>query len=335
MTPSFTPMPKVELHSHIDCSLSHETVARIGLDLTPEEYLRDFVAPERCRDLAEYLACIGPALNILQTRSALRFAVEGMVAAQAAETVLYAEMRFAPHLHVSEGLDLHTIVETVLDAMQKASRKHGVHCGLILCTLRHFSEAQGLEVAALARRYQSQGVVALDLAGDEANFPIGPHVAAFRAAAEAGVNRIAHAGEAKGAESVTETLDKLEVQRIGHGVRSIEDPRVVERLVREGVALEVCPSCNVQIGIFPSLRQHSLGPLRDAGVNLSINTDARATTDVSLSEEYSRVSAAFSWSPEDMMDLTMSALDASFAPDAVRASLKVRIEEFRRGLQPG
>ena len=147
MTVRFQDMPKVELHTHIDCSLSQATIAQLGLDLTPEEYRQNFVAPERCLDLTEFLACIDPALKILQTRKALEIAVDGIVAAQAADNVVYAEMRFAPHLHQDQGLALEEIVETVLHAMHASSSKYGVDCALILCTLRHFNEDQGKDVA--------------------------------------------------------------------------------------------------------------------------------------------------------------------------------------------
>ena len=328
MTANFIDMPKVELHTHIDCSLSYATVARLGLGLSMEEYRRNFVAPPRCQDLTEFLGCIDPALAALQTKAALEIAVDGMIAAQSEENVLYAEIRFAPHLHQAEGLPLEEIVETVLQAMHSSSTHYGVDCRLILCTLRHFSEAQGLEVASLVRRYSGQGVFALDLAGDEANFPITPHIAAFRMVRDAGLNVIAHAGESKGAESVKETLDLLGVQRIGHGVRSNEDPILVDRLVNDRLHLEVCPSCNIQTGIYPDISKHSLGQLRYAGVRISLNTDARATTNVSLSDEYSRVSQAFGWSENEMLDFTQSALEASFAPDNVKTKIRGQISAF-------
>lgn len=328
----FASMPKVELHTHIDCSLSHQTVARLGLDLTAEEYRQNFVAPERCRDLTEYLACIDPALKILQTSKALELAVDGIIAAQAADNILYAELRFAPHLHLEQGLSLDAVMETVLQAMHSSARRHDVECGLILCTLRHFSEQQSLEVADLTLRYAAQGVVALDLAGDEANFPIAAHVAAFTRVREAGGHVIAHAGEASGAGSVSETLDVLQVSRIGHGVRSVEEPDLVERLISDRLHLEVCPSCNIQTGIFPEIGRHSLAQLSDSGVSVSLNTDGRATTEVSLSSEYQLVSDTFGWSDHRMLELTRNALDASFASDRVRAAVKAQIDEFERQL---
>ena len=325
-------MPKVELHTHIDCSLSHETVARLGVDLTPEEYRQNFVAPERCKDLTEYLACIDPALKILQTKKALEFAIDGLIAAQAAENVLYAELRFAPHLHLERGLGLDDVMETVLQAIRISGSRYNVECGLILCTLRHFTEQQSLEVADLTLRFADQGVVALDLAGDEANYPIAPNIAAFKQVREAGGNVIAHAGEASGADSVLETLDLLQAKRIGHGVRSVEDMALVERIVAEGLHLEICPSCNIQTGIFSDITRHSLPRLLDSGVNISLNTDGRATNGASLSSEYQLVSDAFGWSDHIILDLNRNALNASFASDRVKSSVNSQIDDYEAQL---
>lgn len=328
MSEDFVSLPKVELHSHLDCSLSYPTVARLGLDLSLAEYRERFVAPARCKDLTEFLACVDPAVSVLQTKKALEIAVDGMLVQQRDDNVVYAEMRFAPHLHQADGLALEEIVETVLQTMHNSAQAHGVACGLILCTLRHFSVAQGLEVAQLVRKYANQGVVALDLAADEANFPIAPHVAAFRSVSDAGLHATAHAGESKGAASVAETLELLRVQRIGHGVRAIEDPDVVETLVSNGIHLEVCPTCNIQTGIFPDLAQHSLAALRSSGVLLSLNTDARATTGVSLSEEYANVSRVFGWSASEMLEFSQNALHASFASDEVKRKVQRQLDTY-------
>ena len=328
----FLDMPKVELHTHIDCSLSHETVARLGVDLTPEEYRQNFVAPERCKDLTEYLACIDPALKILQTKKSLEFAIDGLIAAQAAENVLYAELRFAPHLHLEWGLGLDDVMETVLQAIRISGSRYNVECGLILCTLRHFTEQQSLEVADLTLRFADQGVVALDLAGDEVNYSIAPNIAAFKQVREAGGNVIAHAGEASGADSVLETLDLLQAKRIGHGVRSVEDMALVERIVAEGLHLEICPSCNIQTGIFSEITRHSLPKLLDSGVNISLNTDGRATNGASLSSEYQVVSDAFGWSDHIFLDLNRNALNASFASDRVKSSVNSQIDDYEAQL---
>src|SRR5207248_565033 len=146
--------------------------------------------------------------------------------------VIYAEIRFAPLLHTSRGLAAERVVEIVENAAGELIRSSGVDVRLILCTLRHFSEAQSMETVRLVERFRCSHVAALDLAGDEAGFPLDAHLGAYRHALELGLFRTAHAGEARGAESVWETLRLLEPTRIGHGARSIEDSELVEHLKR-------------------------------------------------------------------------------------------------------
>ncbi|MGP2688033.1 adenosine deaminase, partial [Serratia nevei] len=217
-------LKKVELHVHLDTCLSYHYLKKVDPQITRTAFNRQFVAPKRCADLGDFLSKIAPQIDLLQTSQAITLAVEDLFAQLAADNVIYAELRFAPLLHTRLGLSGEAVVETVLAAMHNASRAYGIAAGLILCTLRHFDAAASLQTAKLVIDYQGSGVVALDLAADEARYPLTHHVAAFRAVRAAGGNVIAHAGEAKGPDSVRETLDRLQVSRIGHGVRSIEDP---------------------------------------------------------------------------------------------------------------
>lgn len=239
-------------------------------------------------------------------------AVEDLFAQLAADNVIYAELRFAPLLHTRLGLTGEAVVETVLAAMHHASRAYGIAAGLILCTLRHFDAAASLQTAKLVIDYQGSGVVALDLAADEARYPLTHHVAAFRAVRAAGGNVIAHAGEAKGADSVRETLEQLQVSRIGHGVRSIEDAALIERLIATGVLLEICPSCNLVCNLFDSIDDHPIDRLKRMGVRLNVNTDARTVADTTLNKEYQLLHDAFGWQDDDFNRSNRQALEASF-----------------------
>ncbi len=221
----------------------------------------------------------------LKTR--LRAVTEDVFEQLVDDGVVYAEIRFAPLLHLEQGLSAERVVAVVERAADELVRATGVEAGLILCTLRHFSVEQSLETARLVERFRGSRVVALDIAGDEAGFPLDAHVGAYRFARERGLARTAHAGEACGPESVWETLRLLDPQRIGHGVRSIEDARLVEHLKREGIHLEVCPSSNVQI--VPEIARwedHPVDRLYRAGVRLNLNTDTRMLNPVTLSGEY-------------------------------------------------
>lgn len=258
-------LKKVELHVHLDTCLSYHYVKKIDPQITRAAFNRQFIAPKRCADLGDFLSKIAPQIDLLQTRQAITLAVDDLFAQLAADNVIYVEVRFAPLLHTRMGLSGEAVVETVLAAMRDAAQTYGITAGLILCTLRHFDAAASLQTAGLVVNYLGRGVVALDLAADEARYPLANHIAAFRAVREAGGNVIAHAGEAKGADSVRETLDRLQVSRIGHGVRSIEDPALVERLIATGVLLEICPSCNLTCNLFDSIDDHPIDRLKKWG----------------------------------------------------------------------
>ena len=198
---------------------------------------------------------------------------------------------------------------------------------LILCTLRHFTEEQSLLTARLVKQFQGSRVVALDVAGDEAGFLIDAHVAAFRYAMDHGLHRTAHAGEARGADSVWETLRAFQPSRIGHGVRSIEDPALIEYLRREHLHLEVCPTSNVQTCLCASYGEHPVDKLFKAGVPLGINTDTRTITNVTLKQEYRRLEEHFGWGEAELQACNREALRAAFVEDAVKQQLSGKLDE--------
>ena len=211
-------LKKVELHLHLDCSLSFEVVSRIKPSITREEYEQEFTAPAKCTNLADFLKRAPKGINLMQTENELRLVTEDLFHQLQRDNVLYAEIRFAPLQHTGNGLRPEEVVKIVEDAASKASEATGIETRLILCTLRHFTEEQSLQTVQLVERFRGTRVAALDIAADEAGFPIDAHIPAFRYAIDRNIPRTAHAGEASGPESVWETLKYLRPSRIGHGV---------------------------------------------------------------------------------------------------------------------
>lgn len=314
-------LPKVELHVHLDTCLSYFYIKQLYPKMSFAEFNQQFVVSDHCFDLGDFLSKVTPQIDILQTKSAIMLAVDDLFYQLKADNVIYVELRFAPLLHTKQGLTDKEVVEIVISAMNDASRKYTIQAGLILCTLRHFTATESLQTAKLVVEYLNKGVVALDLAADEARFSLDNHVAAFDYVKKAGGNLIAHAGEAKGAESVTETLDKLQVSRIGHGVRSIEDETVINRLKNQNVLLEVCPSCNIICNIYDRIEQHPVNQLKMQGVKLNINTDARTVANTTLNKEYQLLHDIFGWHEKDFQQCNIDALNASFISNNVRQSL--------------
>ncbi|WP_433466237.1 adenosine deaminase [Spirillospora sp. CA-128828] len=316
--------PKAELHLHLDCCVSYACVAALRPGTTLAEYLRDYVAPAKCASLVDFLTRPPRIVQLMQTPQALRLVTDDLFAQLVADNVAYAEIRFAPLLHTAGGMRPEQVVEVVESAVAEAVAATGVQASVILCTLRHFDAGASMATARLAAARLEGGLVTgFDLAGDEAGFGLGPHIAAVRHAREHGVRITAHAGEARGADGVDDVLDHLRPERIGHGVRCIEDERTLERLIAGGVHLEVCPTSNVQTmgGLMPSYADHPVDRLRRAGVALSISTDARTVANVTLDQEYERLRRVFGWTSADLDRCNLTAVEASFAAPAVRREL--------------
>jgi adenosine deaminase len=324
-------LPKLELHLHLDCSLSYKAVSRLAPGITREDYQRDYVAPARCTNLADFLSRAPMGFRLMQTEDALRLVVEDLFEQLAEDGVIYAEIRFAPHLHTLNGLTSERVVAIVERAVDEATRATGIDAGAILCTLRHFTAEQSMSTAQLVEQFRSSRVLALDIAGDEAGFPLDAHIDAYRYAREHGLHRTAHAGEACGPESVWQTLRLLDPQRIGHGTRSCEDEALVEHLRREKIHLELCPTSNVQI--IPSIaawEDHPIDRLYRAGVPLSVNTDTRMLTPATLTGEYEGIERVFGWSAQDFHRVNRMALDAAFADDSVKEKIAPRLSASYR-----
>jgi adenosine deaminase len=319
-------LPKVELHLHLDCSLSYKLVARLDPSVSRAGYERDFIAPPKCASLVDFLKRAPRSVQLLQSESALRMATEGLFEQLAGDGVIYAEIRFAPLLHMERGLSAERVVAIVDRAAEECQRASGIEARLILCALRHFDEARSMETVRLVERFRGSSVVALDLAGDEAGFPLRAHVSAFHHAREAGLYCTAHAGEARGADSVWETLRSLQPARIGHGARSIEDPKLVEHLRRERIHLEICPTSNVQTNLCERYEDHPIDRLYRAGVSVGVNTDARTISNVTLTEEYERLRRHFGWGKKELLACNLEAARAAFAPEPVRERLAAKLQ---------
>ncbi len=325
--------PKIELHLHLDCSLSYDAVRQITPDITRNQYNRDFIAPEKCLDLADFLKRAPSGFQLMQTESALRLVVGDLVRQLKQENVLLAEIRFAPLLHTQGSLSAHRVVEIVEDETRKQAADSGIKLGLILATVRRFSKQHSMRTAQLAVDFKGSSVVGFDIAGDEAGYPLAPHIPAFQWVKEHGIPITAHAGEARGPGSIRETLKHLSPDRLGHGIRCIEDPALMEQIRDEEIMLEVCPTCNIQTDIYPDYNSHPVNRLLESGIKLSINTDARTITNITLTEEYQKLADTFHWDSAVLFQTNISALDASFIPESEKSELRNTLQQQVRSLQ--
>lgn len=325
MKTNFSNLPKIELHLHLDCSLSFEVVHQIEPTISLEVYRSSFVAPPKCTDLADYISRAVKGFELMQTPEQLRLVTLDLFQQLLADNVIYAEIRFAPLLHLQQGLSPAEVVQTVNDAAKEGMKKTGVQAGIILCTLRHFDEKQSLETVKLVEQFRGTNVVGFDIAADEAGFPIDQHVTAFAYAKEKGLNVTAHAGEAKGAESVWETLQHFHPKRIGHGVRSVEDSKLMEHLKAAKIHLEVCPTSNVQTNVVGKMEDHPADQIYRSGVSMSVNTDARTISDTTLAKEYEILQNHFDWGKAHFLRCNLEAIEHAFIAEDRKERLKAKI----------
>ena len=323
----FSTLPKVELHLHLDCSLSFAVASRIDPNISFEAYQRDFIAPVKCSDLSEYLTHAEHGIRLMQTAEQLEWVTLDLLQQLSLENTIYAEIRFAPLLHTRNGLKPEEAVDIVCSALSRGMEQAGLEARLLLCTLRHFTEAQSLETIRLAERFKGPVVVGFDIAGDEAGYPVDNHIKAFQYARNRGIPCTAHAGEARGADSVREVLEHFRPCRIGHGVRSVEAPELLMQLREQGIHLEICPTSNVQTGVCEDIDSHPAEILFRSGLSLNINTDGRTLSNITLTEEYQKLHRHFGWGKGHFLQTNLMALEAAFIPQALKEKLKAKLRK--------
>ena len=326
--------PKVLLHDHLDGGLRPETIIDLaresGYDRLPStdpDNLRQwFHEAADSGSLERYLETFSHTVGVMQTREALY-----RVAAECAEDladdgVVYAEVRFAPELHTEQGLALDEVVEAVLEGFRQGSaraRERGrrIRIGCLLTAMRH--AARSLEIAQLAVRYRDVGVVGFDIAGAEAGFPPTRHLDAFEYMRQQNAHFTIHAGEAFGLPSIWEALQWCGADRLGHGVRIVDDITVdddgnarlgrLAAYVRDTrIPLEMCPTSNVDTGAAKSIAEHPIGLLAELRFRVTVNTDNRLMSGVSMTSEFATLAETFGYGWSDLAWFTVNAMKSAF-----------------------
>ena len=317
---NFNKNKKVELHIHLDCSLSYDVVKKINPKITNHQFNNEFIG-STCSCLKDYIKCADRAVEIMQTKKQLELVTSDLFKQLKKDNVIYAEIRFAPLLHLKGGLSSTEVVKIISQITKNESIKTGIEAGLILCTLRHYSAEQSMETVNLVNDFKGSNVIGFDLAADEAGYPIKNHIKAFKFANDNKIHCTAHAGEAMGPESIIETLDLLKPKRIGHGVRSFEDPNLIERLKKEKIHLELCLTSNMVTKVYKDFFNHPIDELYKKNLSISINSDGRTISNTNLCKEYSLISKHFMWDDNDFLNCNINAINASFASEKLKSKL--------------
>ena len=319
----------IDLHLHFDGSLSISNARALaaleGVALPEDDNelkVALTVSPD-CKDLGEYLTKFAFPLSLLQSEAAIEQGMYTLCRELDAEGCIYAEIRFAPQLHLDKGLDQKKVVEAAIRGFKRSA----IDGGLILCCMRGDDNAALNETTVeIAREYLGKGVVALDLAGNEAGFPTDSFASLFARARELQVPFTIHAGEADCAESVRSAL-AMGASRIGHGVRSIEDPALVDILAKNHIALELCPISNIQTTVFDDISEYPIRQFLKAGVAVTVNSDNRSVSATTARQEMLLLKNTFALTDEEEKALLHSSVDAAFASEALKKKLHERVEE--------
>lgn len=295
---------------------------------------------ENTGSLVEYLKAFDVTLKVLQTEEALRRAAYELGEDAAKENVRYMEVRYAPMLHTREGLRLTAVVEAVLDGLREAQKDHGIVSNIIICGIRNISPQSSLEMAQLAVAYKNRGVIAFDLAGAEYDHPAKHHLEAFQLVRDNNICVTIHAGEAYGPESIHDAIHVCGAHRIGHGCRLREDGDLLHYVNDMRIALECCPSSNVQTGAVRDLASHPLKFFHDLGLRVSINTDNRLVTDTTVSKELWLAHTQMGLGLDDIKKILTNGFKAAFLPFHFRQQMlrqaAKELSEFKEdGTGPG
>ena len=316
-------IPKVELHLHLDGSVRLDTASKLtGKSI--EEVRSLMIAKEKCHDLNEYLTKFNLANEIMQSQENLTRIAKELVEDLKKDNVIYAEVRFAPLLHTKKGLTGEKVIEAVLLGLKDEDLK----VNLILCMMRQFSFEDNLKTIELASKYLDKGVVAIDLAGAEALYPTASFEKLFQIAKDKNIPFTIHAGEADGKDSILSAIN-FKTKRIGHGVRCIEDNETLDIIKKNNITLEVCPTSNIQTGIFENYYDHPIKKLYDMNVLVTINVDNMTVSNIDLTQEYEKLVKIFNLNIEDLKKINLNAIDAAFLTDKEKQFYKIIINNYK------
>lgn len=285
------------------------------------ELLDKLQVSKGCRNLNEYLEKFEFPLTLLQTKEALEMAMYNLLEELKMQGLIYAEIRFAPQFHTNKGLSQEEVVAAVINGMKRTD----FDANLILCCMRgEDNHSENEETVCVAEKFLQRGVVAIDLAGAEGIFPTKEFEDIFKLASDKCIPFTIHAGEADGFSSVKTAIDFGAV-RIGHGVRSVENEKLLAELADKSIALELCPTSNLNTNIYKDISEYPIKKFMEAGVTVTVNTDNMTVSNTSIKRELNLLADTFGFDEEDIKGFERNAVEYSFADKALKNKLKAKI----------
>ena len=325
-------LPKVDLHCHLDGSLNLETVR----NLTGKQELswEDLQAAPDCDSLKTYLEKFDLPLQGMQTAHGLREAARSFLLDLKKENMIYVEVRFAPQLSVQENFNCAQVIEAVLEGLREAEESCQISWRVICCAMRHHTMEQNLEVFRTAAQYLDQGVCGVDLAGDEAAYPVAQFETLFQEAKRLGIPFTIHAGECGNVENVKMSI-AMGAKRIGHGIAMKEDSDLMEMAAQQGVGIEMCPCSNFQTKAIREGEEYPLALFLEKGLLVTVNTDNRTVSQTSETKELEMALEMMKQSGRPVEDekkfckkLMENGIRAAFLPEKEKKDLQQILEKF-------
>lgn len=328
-------LPKVDLHRHLEGSISPESFLKLadkyGIELPTRnlEELRPYlqVTPQD-KTLLDFLKKFDTIGLAFTGKDAIRDVTRMVIEDAARDNVKYLELRFSPlYMAGQHNLSIPDVMDGVIEGMKQGTAETGTRVNLIMIVERQMGPEPARAVEKLAEQYKDQGVVALDLANDEFHFPPGPYAEVFQQARTAGLKITVHAGEAGGADNVRTSIEQLGADRIGHGVRTQEDPAVEQMVLDRKIPLELNPTSNLQTGAISDYKSYPLKRYHTRGIPVTINTDDPAVSGITLSNEYVVAMRDCGMTPQDVEAAILNGVDAAFLPEGEKTALRQQFQE--------
>ncbi|AFM11419.1 adenosine deaminase [Turneriella parva] len=319
----------IDLHHHFDGAFETETLYKEAKrrnlaqgKLSAEEFAARCQVPQDCNTLTDFLAVFNFFYDIAQDLNFLRDQAQKLPARMAAGGVLYLETRFGPHLFTGDAYSAEQVTQAVVEGIAAGK---GAPVRVILCALRNAPIQHVQELVDLYQKFHAHGVCGIDLAGDESKYACREYAPVFDRAHQLGIPITIHAGEAAGPQSVYDAIDLFHARRIGHGIRSIEDERLMRRLADEKIGLEVCLTSNLQTGNAASYAAHPFMKLRAAGLKVTLNTDDPSVSGIDLNHEWAVALREYNLSVADQRELLLNSIDQAFCDATLKATLREQV----------
>lgn len=317
-----------DIHLHLDGSLSPEAVIEVAKKeqiklptCHPKELRKYLEVPEDCKSLNEYLERFALPNLVLQTRFGIHYCTMDLLKRLSNNGVRYAEIRMAPQLSTDGGLSQEEVIQELISTFKEAEKNLPIKANLIVCMMRGENNAtKNLETIELANKYRNDKVVAVDLAGAEALFPNELFEKEFELIKKYSLNLTVHAGEASGAKSVESAL-KFGAKRIGHGINSINDKKVLDLLKKDGICLEICPKSNLDTKTINSYEDLPIREFMEKGIKVSINSDDMAVSNTSVKKEYETLSK-LGFNEKELRSFALNTIESAFCDNQTKAELK-------------